>query len=85
LEIHISWRLTQQCTGLDRNDPRLTPKSLCRWRRSGGTTELCTFHLGNLGVNGLNNQQSGVRYTLDGMAFGMIERSSPTELCTIIG
>lgn len=51
----------------------------------GGTTELCTFHLGNPGVNGFNNQQSGVRYTLDGMsAFGMIERSSPGELCTII-
>jgi len=52
----------------------------------GGTTELCTFHLGNPGVNGFNNQQSGVRYTLDGMtAFGMIERSSPAELCTIVG
>jgi hypothetical protein len=46
----------------------------------GGTTELCTFHLGNPGTNGFNNQQSGVRYTLDGMtAFGMIERSSPAE------
>jgi prepilin-type processing-associated H-X9-DG protein len=54
--------------------------------RIGGTTELCTFHLGNAAVNGFNNQQSGVRYTLDGMeAFGMIERSSPGELCTIIG
>lgn len=51
----------------------------------GGTTELCTFHLGNPGVNGFNNQQSGVRYTLDGMsAFGMIERSSPGELCAIV-
>ncbi len=50
----------------------------------GGVTELCTFHLGNQGVNGFNNQQSGVRYTLDGItAFGMIERSSPAELCTI--
>ena len=54
--------------------------------RIGGTTELCTFHLGNAGVNGFNNQQSGVRYTLDGTeAFGMIERSSPADLCTIIG
>lgn len=52
----------------------------------GGTTELCTFHLGNAGVNGFHNQQSGVRYTLDGMvAYGMIERSSPAELCTIAG
>jgi hypothetical protein len=49
-----------------------------------GTTELCTFHLGNQGVNGFNNQQSGVRYTFDGVtAFGMIERSSPAHLCTI--
>jgi hypothetical protein len=52
----------------------------------GGTTEMATFHLGNPGVNGFNNQQSGVRYTLDGMtAFGMIERSSPSELCEIVG
>ncbi len=51
----------------------------------GGTTELCTFHLANQSINGFNNQQSGVRYTLDGMtAFGMIERSSPSELCTIV-
>jgi hypothetical protein len=54
--------------------------------RIGGTTELCTFHLANAGMNGFNNQQSGVRYTLDGMtAFGMIERSSPAEACTIAG
>lgn len=52
----------------------------------GGTTELCTFHLGNKGMNGFNNQQSGVRYSWDGMtSFGMIERSSPAELCTIVG
>lgn len=50
----------------------------------GGSTELCTFHMGNPGTNGFNNQQSGVRYTYDGMAaFGMIERSSPAELCGI--
>jgi hypothetical protein len=50
----------------------------------GGTTELSTFHLGNQAVNGFNNQQGGVRYRLDGMtAFGMIERSSPADLCTI--
>jgi hypothetical protein len=50
-----------------------------------GTTQLCTFHLGNQGVNGFNNQQSGVRYALDGMTtFGMIERSSPADLCTIV-
>jgi hypothetical protein len=57
--------------------------ALGTWR-IGGATELSTFHLGNAGVNGFHNQQSGVRYTLDGMAaFGMIERSSPGELCTI--
>jgi hypothetical protein len=50
----------------------------------GGATELSTFHLGNQGVNGFNNQQGGVRYRLDEMtAFGMIERSSPANLCTI--
>lgn len=53
--------------------------------RVGGSTELCTFHLGNPGVNGFNNQQSGVHYTLNGMqAYGMIERSSPAELCEIV-
>jgi hypothetical protein len=52
--------------------------------RIRGSTELSTFHLGNQSVNGFNNQQSGARYRLDGMtAFGMIERSSPAELCTI--
>jgi hypothetical protein len=50
----------------------------------GGSTELATFHLGNQAVNGFNNQQGGVRYRLDGMtAFGMIERSSPADLCKI--
>lgn len=50
----------------------------------GGTTDLSTFHLGNQAVSGFNNQQSGACYRLDGMtAFGMIERSSPADLCTI--
>lgn len=48
--------------------------------RIAGTTELSTFHLANQSMHGFNNQQSGVRYTLDGMtAYGMIERSSPAE------
>jgi hypothetical protein len=52
--------------------------------RIGGSTDLSTFHLGNQSVNGFNNQQSGARYRLDGMTtFGMIERSSPADLCTI--
>jgi hypothetical protein len=51
----------------------------------GGTTTLGTFHLGNQGVGGMNNQQGAVRYTLDGMTtYGMIERSSPAELCTLV-
>jgi len=50
-----------------------------------GETVNATFHMGNPGVNGFNNQQGGVRFTWDGqVAYGMIERSSPAELCTII-
>jgi hypothetical protein len=53
--------------------------------RIGGETELTTIHLGNPGVNGFNNQQGGVRYDWDGqIAFGMIERSSPGALCTVV-
>lgn len=52
--------------------------------RIGGVTTLSTFHIGNPGVNGFNNQQGGVRYTWDSQtAFGMIERSSPASLCTV--
>jgi len=52
--------------------------------RIEGVTTLATFHMGNPGVNGMNNQQGGVRYGWDGMtAYGMIERSSPAELCTV--
>ena len=37
------------------------------------------------GTMGLNNNQSGARYTWDGMAtYGMIERSSPAELCKVL-
>ncbi|MET0589434.1 MAG: hypothetical protein ABWZ75_13015 [Novosphingobium sp.] len=51
-----------------------------------GVTTLSSFHIGNPGVNGMNNQQGGVRYSWDGMeTFGMIERSSPAELCRIVG
>lgn len=53
--------------------------------RIEGRTTLATFHLGNPGVNSLDNQQSGVRYTWDGMtAYGMIERSSPSSLTKVI-
>lgn len=50
-----------------------------------GETVNATFHMGNPGVNGFNNQQGGVKFTLDGQTtYGMIERSSPAELCTVI-
>lgn len=53
--------------------------------RIGGETLLSSFHIGNPGTNGMNNQQGTVRYTLDGMTtYGMIERSSPIELCTVV-
>lgn len=53
--------------------------------RIEGSTTLATFHIGNPGVNSMNNQQSGVRYTWDGQStYGMIERSSPSELTKII-
>ena len=53
--------------------------------RIGGETLLSTFHIGNPGVNGMNNQQGTVRYTLDGMTtYGMIERSSPSDLCQLV-
>jgi hypothetical protein len=53
--------------------------------RIEGVTTLCTFHMGNPGVNSMNNQQSGVRYAWDGMTtYGMIERSSPGELTKIV-
>ena len=53
--------------------------------RISGETVFATFHIGNPGVNGMNNQQGAVRYTLDGMtAYGMIERSSPSELCEVV-
>ncbi len=53
--------------------------------RIEGTTLLSSFHIGNPGVNGMNNQQGSVRYRWDGQeAMGMIERSSPIELCTVV-
>jgi prepilin-type processing-associated H-X9-DG protein len=53
--------------------------------RIEGATTLATFHIGNPGVNSMNNQQGGVRYTWDGMTtYGMIERSSPADLTKII-
>ena len=51
----------------------------------GGTTTLPTFHIGNAGVGGMNNNQGAVCYTLDGMiAYGMIERSSPAEQTKVV-
>ena len=52
--------------------------------RIRGLTCLGTFHIGNPGVNSMNNHQGGVRYTWDQMeSLGMIERSSPAGLTKI--
>ncbi len=52
--------------------------------RLHGITTLSTFHIGNPGVNSMNNQQGGVRYTWDQMqTLGMIERSSPSSLTKV--
>ena len=53
--------------------------------RIGGTTTLGQFHIGNPGVNGMNNHQSCAVYDWDGMtACGMIERSSPASECILV-
>lgn len=53
--------------------------------RIQGKTTLATFHIDNPGVNGMHNQQSGVLYTWDDLTtYGMIERSSPSELCRVL-
>ena len=53
--------------------------------RIDGVTTLGQFHIGNPGVNGMNNHQSGARYSWDGVStYGMIERSSPVDLCTLV-
>ena len=50
-----------------------------------GETVNATFHIGNPGVNGMNNHQGGVKFTWgDQVSYGMIERSSPSDLCTVI-
>jgi hypothetical protein len=69
----------------DGDDVSLELESELGVTRIEGRTTLATFHLGNPGVNSLNNQQSGVRYTWDGMtSFGMIERSSPASQTQIV-
>jgi hypothetical protein len=53
--------------------------------RIEGVTTLATFHMGNPGTRGMNNNQGGARYSWDGQTtYGMIERSSPMELCTVV-
>lgn len=53
--------------------------------RISGQTLLATFHVGNAGVGGMNNNQGSVRYNWDGVeTYGMIERSSPVELCKVV-
>ena len=54
--------------------------------RIEGSTLLSSFHIANPGMKGMHNQQGSVRYSWNGQeAMGMIERSSPAELCTIVG
>ena len=52
--------------------------------RIAGVTTLGSFSIGNPGTNGMHNNQSAAKYTWDGVeTYGMIERSSPVDLCTI--
>jgi hypothetical protein len=67
------------------DDVSLQLESALGVTRIDGVTTLATFHIGNPGVNSMNNQQSGVRYSWDGMTtYGMIERSSPASLTKIV-
>jgi len=69
----------------DGDDVSLELESELGISRIEGVTTLATFHLGNPGVNGMNNNQGGARYTWDGQStYGMIERSSPADLCKVI-
>ncbi len=53
--------------------------------RIQGSTTLSTFRIANRDIWGLNLNQSGARYTWGGQsALGMIERSAPSTLTTII-
>jgi hypothetical protein len=53
--------------------------------RIGGTTALSTFRVGNQDMPGLNLQQGGALYSWNGQsAYGMIERSSFSDLTTIV-
>lgn len=66
------------------DDVSIELESALGTHRIAARTVLATFHMGNPGVNGFNNQQGGVLYSWDGVeTLGMIERSSPSELCTI--
>jgi hypothetical protein len=71
---------------LEGDDVSLELESDLGVTRIEGRTLLSSFHIGNPGVNGMNNQQGSVRYRWDGQeVMGMIERSSPMELCTVVG
>ena len=53
--------------------------------RVEGRTLLSSYHLNKPGVNGMHLEQGHVEYSWSGVkACGMIERSSPAELCTIL-
>ncbi|MFM5931798.1 MAG: hypothetical protein ACKOPQ_12895 [Novosphingobium sp.] len=91
------WTGEKMLAGKVRNAPflrRIMPRGddvSCQIETPEGTFDIvgetvnATFHMGNPGVNGFNNQQGGVKFTFDGQTtFGMIERSSPAEVCTVI-
>ena len=65
------------------DDVSLTLESELGLSRIEGVTALSTFRIGNPDINGLNLQQSGVRYSWGNeMAYGMIERSDQASLMT---
>ena len=66
-------------------DVSVTLRSELGDTRIEGSTTLSTFRIANRDIWGLNLNQSGVRYTWDGQsALGMIERSAPSNLTTIV-
>ena len=53
--------------------------------RIEGRTLLSSYHLNKPGVNGMHLEQGHVQYSWDGVTtYGMIERSSPADQCTIV-
>jgi hypothetical protein len=67
------------------NDVSIELESELGVTRIEGRTLLSSFHLNKPGVNGMHLEQGHVEYTWNGVkTYGMIERSSPADQCTII-